>query len=725
MARENNSGFDAPAVLGHDLLNREEFAYRLYQLAISTPQTWSIRMGLHGRWGEGKTTILNFIAGYAENDGNIVVRLNPWVVNDPNELWGYFLVELFLALDEKGISIGKANWRAKFARTHKSKKYINKLSEAFPKFAGLTSLVYIGIEQLLDPSGEILSALNEKLQDRRLFIFIDDLDRAKPVILPDLFLALRDKLDVPKFVYFLAFDDDIIAKALVHERKAIPDGNEFLEKLLDFSFRIPEISTSQRVKFLETEFQKNCPFADLEAVTSIQDLLPSSPRKLKRLVRYIAPLQNQIERHGDDEISWPILYICQLIRLDSENFFAQFLRSIEDNNVGWASILMTEKDKNEKFEKNINELFEKSDIKTTDQKNYLRELCAQLLRQVTLRDFSTIKYNAHLWFKPHAITRKEFRILFDDWRENSAEFDLNGWVLEQANRTHHSTARVSDELFETAHNCRTRYLERAAGARLVDEHSSLVDMARAALNLTVRLYLSGLDCVGADYFRTAHFFNWIYGISKKWGHFDAQQADRDLRKDEEKAIQECVNSCMKDPEEFIKQNKPWFSADPFPETRDRLWKLCYPQIEQQIVARVVERFKIPDSISKLMDEQSAFAERYVLFSKESPFWVGHLSERLLQILQMDQKHHEIQNNAYWFIHLLDTYVIEYHGDQSDEFRKWLLEQQPDSILAIWNTAVRSPIQYRHRQELRDARQRIISAGLPEAKIPMPKWLEPE
>src|SRR5258708_36198750 len=45
----------------------------------SAPQGWATRIAVYGRWGDGKTTILNFVASQQHARSNVVVRFASWL----------------------------------------------------------------------------------------------------------------------------------------------------------------------------------------------------------------------------------------------------------------------------------------------------------------------------------------------------------------------------------------------------------------------------------------------------------------------------------------------------------------------------------------------------------------------------------------------------------------------------------------------------------------------
>ena len=52
-ARNRSKGFDAPT--RDDAPRRGAFVADVARIAMKSPQEWSVRIGVYGRWGAGKT----------------------------------------------------------------------------------------------------------------------------------------------------------------------------------------------------------------------------------------------------------------------------------------------------------------------------------------------------------------------------------------------------------------------------------------------------------------------------------------------------------------------------------------------------------------------------------------------------------------------------------------------------------------------------------------------
>lgn len=61
MSATPTTGYDAAqARQQEDDLDRWRFAAEIVEVVLATPSDWSVRIGIFGKWGEGKTTVLRF-----------------------------------------------------------------------------------------------------------------------------------------------------------------------------------------------------------------------------------------------------------------------------------------------------------------------------------------------------------------------------------------------------------------------------------------------------------------------------------------------------------------------------------------------------------------------------------------------------------------------------------------------------------------------------------------
>jgi predicted KAP-like P-loop ATPase len=88
-----------------DDLDRWRFAAEIVEVIVSTPSDWSARIGVFGKWGSGKSTVLRFAKQMLTEGKNIVFWFNPWAVQNWNDLWEEFGNRLSEALSQAGVTV--------------------------------------------------------------------------------------------------------------------------------------------------------------------------------------------------------------------------------------------------------------------------------------------------------------------------------------------------------------------------------------------------------------------------------------------------------------------------------------------------------------------------------------------------------------------------------------------------------------------------------------------
>ncbi len=227
---------DAPLTTREgDLFDRWPFAERVAHVLRNRREASSLVIGLYGTWGEGKTTLLNFIEEALEDAENVVVvRFNPWRFGNESALIRSFFDALATAVGGK-LTTSKED----FAST-------------IVKYAGAVSLGGFGVD--IDPASaaQVHAEVDlEKLRDRlttilheadlRVVVRIDDIDRLDKDEVQAVFRLVKLSADFENVAYVLAFDPDVVAAAL-QERYGPGQpraGYDFLEKIVTVPLQIP------------------------------------------------------------------------------------------------------------------------------------------------------------------------------------------------------------------------------------------------------------------------------------------------------------------------------------------------------------------------------------------------------------------------------------------------------------------------------------------------------
>lgn len=220
----------------HDRLAYSSFAERLAEslLAMAPPDGFVV--ALYDPWGSGKTTVLNFIVHSFEDrpddDQPIIVHFNPWWFSGRENLIRAFFDQLQAALTGRL----KTGWRK--TRRHLA-QFAGLISEAPIPYASTGKV----IKRVIEPKQPNINALKQSIaemlrqQDQRIVIVIDDIDRLTPEEIRQLFRVIKAVADFPNVLYLLAFDREIVVRALT-EKQDLP-GDQYLEKIVQVPVDLP------------------------------------------------------------------------------------------------------------------------------------------------------------------------------------------------------------------------------------------------------------------------------------------------------------------------------------------------------------------------------------------------------------------------------------------------------------------------------------------------------
>src|SRR5260370_6466164 len=99
MCATPTTGYDAAQTRQQeDDLDRWRFAAEIVEVVLATPSDWSVRIGVFGKWGDGKSTVLRFAEQMLTEKGNVVFWFSPCAVRYWEDLWDEFRSLLLEAL---------------------------------------------------------------------------------------------------------------------------------------------------------------------------------------------------------------------------------------------------------------------------------------------------------------------------------------------------------------------------------------------------------------------------------------------------------------------------------------------------------------------------------------------------------------------------------------------------------------------------------------------------
>ena len=260
-------------------------------------------IALYGNWGSGKSSIVETLIdrykeankklettfnGKSINEELITIKFDAWKYEKEDNL-PYALLDFILSKLEnhKKANLGiRTKIKIIKDKLLKSGKIVFKSIGAKFEFFGIE----IGLEQDDDKRKEIdnlfegfniLSNILKK-NNKRLIVFIDDLDRCEVENILNLLSSIKllfasgDNIN-----YFCAVDKEAVSKALKNKYDDKVKSEEYLEKIFNFSFHMPEYSVEKFVK--QYEFFNNDEIAK-KLAEFFKAINFTNPRHLKKVL---------------------------------------------------------------------------------------------------------------------------------------------------------------------------------------------------------------------------------------------------------------------------------------------------------------------------------------------------------------------------------------------------------------------------------------------------------
>jgi predicted KAP-like P-loop ATPase len=249
-----------------DKFGRDEFSKRIAEILINKQTPDHLTVGIYGKWGEGKTTLVNFVKFYLERDYKdqaVYIDFNPWRYKDEEQLLNSFFKQFAQGVTHKLGQSGK-----KIAKTLLA--YSGLIVALAEPVTGLTMFASMGgIDKVKDYAGKAknfisdndfspaISSLEKSLEDseslekqkeriseqlkktgKKYIVFIDDIDRLDNREIQILFSLLKVTADFDNVIYVLSFDPEIVSIAL--EKTYSESGLNFLEKIVQVPLHLPK-----------------------------------------------------------------------------------------------------------------------------------------------------------------------------------------------------------------------------------------------------------------------------------------------------------------------------------------------------------------------------------------------------------------------------------------------------------------------------------------------------
>lgn len=293
-----------------DILGTADAAARIADLIIASRHLAPFTLGIDASWGMGKSSLMHQVkikleeknqknrgekSGKSRSNEVELVWFNAWTSEGASALEG--LIKSVLAqLDENYLrrALRKMVGRRQLLRllwiTILIAASFLRLSQVVDELWRQFSFDARSRNEIRSELTEIFKAWSKPSKrsqnGRMLVVFIDDLDRCFHESILEICEALKLYLDVPGIVFVLACDQNTLAKAATKATSQGVRNLEYMEKIVQVTYRKPAPDDSQLIRFVTHCAEKSGTSSLLTESEKkiVIDRTNHNPRQIKRLI---------------------------------------------------------------------------------------------------------------------------------------------------------------------------------------------------------------------------------------------------------------------------------------------------------------------------------------------------------------------------------------------------------------------------------------------------------
>ena len=237
-----------------DILGRKFFAKQLGQAVLSFNSNDNITIGLYGKWGTGKTSILNLAISemidltrdVTKDKRPVIFKFEPWNFTNNDNL----IIQFFKQLKNELKVKENTGFSKSLGEALEAYSEAIEFAEAIPhigKYASLFKMTAKYAANRLKSNNSNISISNTKdklveelkKQNKKIIVIIDDIDRLSNEQIRMVFQLVNQVAGLPNIIYLLSMDKEVVIRAL--EKVQECDGEEYLEKIVQVPFSIPKL----------------------------------------------------------------------------------------------------------------------------------------------------------------------------------------------------------------------------------------------------------------------------------------------------------------------------------------------------------------------------------------------------------------------------------------------------------------------------------------------------
>jgi KAP-like P-loop domain-containing protein len=704
-----------------DLLDRADYASGLIRIIDEWPRPGSVRIGVYGDWGEGKSSVLRLMEKELRAKRYRTTWVLPWVSVTTEELRSQLLGQV-----ARELGLWSRWWLAVAAWLSARVAHIRGGAAGLDWKTRVADAAFGDIVQggarRAGAAGQrhLFQRAQAALRKKALVVFVDDLDRTRSDLLPQFLMALRDALDFPNLFYVVAVSPKILEQGLASQHAGWSEPHKFLEKVIEYPTFLPDIPPPTLQGFLKRHVASLGDRVSINAIESLTSVLPANPRTLKLLLRHFASLHREVARYDPDEIDLPQLYLCHLMKLE----FPEEVRRLVADEAALDSLA---------YGRWTDDLFGTRPPSSPRARPELRhapsgspgrerftQLCDALAQHNTRLTTESLHRHFLLVEQPAAVTRREARQLFDSFEPASG--------IERARLVatfftfRRSRLRLEQAVFTRVIALRDEFIGAAAEAAAEDDVLRYRDRALAAGELLAKLLArqGGMGAAGLD----AATWTVLFEHLARWADWRRPDYYIPMRDQERRLLASAAENL---PEDLQVQVLPTLMSAArtageaaASEFADQV-RALRDDFAASVAVRLLRRFSEQDGIEALWSPGRSI-ERDLATDADSPFHSATMRAQLAALASDAAHNAVVHDNFLSYLRVLRSGALQAGGPFSVEGCRRLLADRAFTSM-LWSAAVARPLNLRTVGTLRENREQMIEQlGIPRGAFKRPNWL---
>ncbi len=709
---------DAPIISADDdWLDRREFARMVSDIALQMAGAPTVRIGIYGRWGEGKTSVLGLVAEQAARAGAVVVWFSPWPASSSADIRFRLVMQI---ADAVGLPASWTHYGPLFA---KGLKYFRGIGGDLNNTAKRVDAVFGALVQdLADKAGyraarTTLNLIRSATERRQVIVLIDDLDRVKPELLPDFLLLLRDGLEFPGLRFVLALDPEVVHMGLAQVHGGWKAEGSFLEKIVEYPFYLPAIPRTRLRQFVHAAVERASVVLSPDGLDAVVPLLAPHPRRVKSFLRLMASVNPSLKRYAPADARCGPLYVAQLLNFEFPRTIRRLLNSDEKLETLATLSYRYSPNEPEKEKPNLEALLT-SLVVGDDDLQRLLQLFLALLAQTSLGDGFPVWRYLNLIEEPPLVTWRELQDLVDG-ASDAASADLPHVVDSWLANSDFRGIQLEPALFRKLVEAEVRGFEHAVEQHTAAEVAAGVESLHVCLSilddLIIRRGVFESGIVGsAEWLLLYQSFQVYSAWATGPGYLTLRNAEvATLRRATDQLTDD---DCVEVLEQlFMLRQLGDVRRD---NTSGELHTFVNDFFLTGTLAYAEEAIRDFATVDGITRTDSDSFRRWLWFDPASPVH-AKLRPLLTSILDTEKVAPQLSSNAYRYLGSL-AYALTGRGLTRHEDAKEIFTRG-DLGSRLWRVAISQPLNRRMLGSLIEYRDQLVGQGMDESGLLLPGW----